>query len=285
MRLAFQYHNTRNSTYYQSRSQRLRRAPFGATFDGREYVRDTGDDLVAFHKGHERAHNRAAYRNVGQAVLKVLGGQESGMFQRYIDKVDEHPQPGDELEQAQTEFLCDVFGAYVYGKATGKSVTDRLGLTDVEAHAFFIAFDEAMSGQAWEESDEVTGNKKVALSEHDVSGEPVTREESATLDLLDDRNVSRYRNEISATLDRTFPSWQNILIGKPPVILVEYMKSDNSLYMPQSAALKAALPETERGGNTDLAAACSMSFYHSLTILWQLRGTHKSTIILGIIAS
>jgi len=77
---------------------------------------------------------------------------------------------------------------------------------------------------------------------------PATRSESLAMDATDDRNVLRYRNEISAVLDGTMPSNQIVLIGRPSAILAKYLKSDNPLYISQNSVKHIALPKTEKGG-------------------------------------
>ena len=81
---------------------------------------------------------------------------------------------------------------------------------------------------------------------------PATRKESLKMEATDDRNVARYRNEITEALDGTMKSNQLILLGRPSAILAKHLGSESPLYMPQSAAKKAALPANVKGGKHGL---------------------------------
>lgn len=81
-----------------------------------------------------------------------------------------------------------------------------------------------------------------------------SREESVELDLLDDRNIARYENEVQRALDRTMPTGEKILMGKTPKILVEYGAADAPMYMAQTAARKAAYGSEVTGGKHGFGA-------------------------------
>lgn len=83
---------------------------------------------------------------------------------------------------------------------------------------------------------------------NDLSGvKAASRQDSLTMDAVDDRNVARYKQEISSVLDGTMKSNQLVLLGKPSAILQKYLKSGNPLYMPQSAVKKAVLSKEDGG--------------------------------------
>ena len=72
---------------------------------------------------------------------------------------------------------------------------------------------------------------------------PATREESKTLNMLDDRNIARYRNEIDSVFQGTFSSGKEILIGTTSDVLKKSGIDSNCIYMSQSIARKIAYPE------------------------------------------
>lgn len=100
-----------------------------------------------------------------------------------------------------------------------------------------VAADTAATGYT-------TGKQMLSRKEFsDIT--PATREESLQLDLLDERNLARYFKEVDSTLDGSMPSGELVLVGKPPRVLVEYMKSTNPIQIPQKIIKKAALSKNE----------------------------------------
>ena len=100
-----------------------------------------------------------------------------------------------------------------------------------------VAADTATSGYT-------TG--KQMLSRKEFPGiTPATRKESLQLDLLDERNLARYFKEVDSTLNGSMPSGELVLVGNPPRVLVEYMKSTNPIQIPQKIIKKAALSKNE----------------------------------------
>lgn len=100
-----------------------------------------------------------------------------------------------------------------------------------------VAADTAATGYT-------TGKQMLSRKEFsDIT--PATREESLQLDLLDERNLARYFKEVDSTLDGSMPAGKLVLVGKPPKVLVEYMKSTNPIQIPQKIIKKAALSKNE----------------------------------------
>ncbi len=100
-----------------------------------------------------------------------------------------------------------------------------------------VATDTAATGYT-------TGKQMLSRKEFsDIT--PATREESLQLNLLDERNLARYFKEVDSTLDGSMPSGELVLVGKPPRVLVEYMKSTNPIQIPQKIIKKAALSKNE----------------------------------------
>lgn len=100
-----------------------------------------------------------------------------------------------------------------------------------------VAADTAATGYT-------TGKQMLSRKEFsDIT--PATREESLQLDLLDERNLARYFKEVNSALDGSMPVGKLVLVGKPPKVLVEYMKSTNPIQIPQKIIKKAALSKNE----------------------------------------
>ncbi len=147
------------------------RAPFGAVDAfGRIYLRDTGDDTVAFHYGHENAHRRQDAREVAETVLDMFGGEGGGLYNRYLEKFNEHPTNKAQREELLAEFCCDAFGMYVYGKTTGRSVAAQLGMTDSEETAFSKAYDMLMGDRALLDEDEAATAGVAAEAKENAPG-------------------------------------------------------------------------------------------------------------------
>lgn len=100
-----------------------------------------------------------------------------------------------------------------------------------------VAADTAATGYT-------TGKQMLSRKEFS-SITPATREESLQLNLLDERNLARYFKEVDSTLNGSMPSGELVLVGKPPRVLVEYMKSTNPIQIPQKIIKKAALSKNE----------------------------------------
>lgn len=98
-----------------------------------------------------------------------------------------------------------------------------------------------------------SGSIKFSLKLEEIMKiEPAKREESLSLDATDDRNISRLVREVNSVFDGTMKTGDSVLVGKPSSILSHYLKSENPLYMPQSAVKKTALPAEVKGGKHNL---------------------------------
>ena len=159
------------------------RKPNGFADGKHEYVRYTGKSTDIFHYAHERAHNKDAYLRTGQNRLQQLGKRE--ILDAYIEA--RGAQEADR-RQMETEFLCDVFGAYVYGRVMGRTVHDQLGLADDVAQAFYDAFDAAFAAGAIEEQ-EMPKNRWLEFSETEIM-EP--GEANAEVALYTESQYNRY---------------------------------------------------------------------------------------------
>ena len=96
-----------------------------------------------------------------------------------------------------------------------------------------------------------SGKAKFSLEEL-ANIKPATRRESLNLEMTDKRNLARLAAEITEVLGGEMPESQLVLFGKAPEILVEYMKSDKPLYMPQKMARKVMLSKEEIDGKHEL---------------------------------
>lgn len=100
-----------------------------------------------------------------------------------------------------------------------------------------VAADTAATGYT-------TGKQMLSRKEFsDIT--PATREESLQLNLLDERNLARYFKEVDSALNGSMPVGKLVLVGKPPRVLAEYMKSTNPIQIPQKIIKKAALSKNE----------------------------------------
>ncbi len=92
-----------------------------------------------------------------------------------------------------------------------------------------VAADTAATGYT-------TGKQMLSRKEFsDIT--PATREESLQLDLLDEKPRALFQ-EVDSTLDGSMPVGKLVLVGKPPKVLVEYMKSTNPIQIPQKIIKK-----------------------------------------------
>ena len=76
---------------------------------------------------------------------------------------------------------------------------------------------------------------------------PATENEAKDMNMDDIRNVARFAGEVDKVLAKSKKSTDLILVGKPSEILDKYLKSTNTIYMPQSAIRKAVLTKDEGG--------------------------------------
>lgn len=129
----------------------------GAADGKHEYVRYTGKSTDVFHWGHERAENNKAYRDAANSVMSELGSYAEGVLDSYIDTYD-NPK-GRSRAELRKEFLCDMFGAYLYRQTEGNEIHDRLGVSDDIADKFYDAFDAALDAGAIEYTDDLTGTE------------------------------------------------------------------------------------------------------------------------------
>ena len=128
-----------------------------------------------------------------------------------------------------------------------------------------VAADTAATGYT-------TGKQMLSRKEFsDIT--PATREESLQLNLLDERNLARYFKEVDSTLDGSMPVGKLVLVGKPPKVLVEYMKSTNPIQIPQKIIKKAALSKMKaQTVSMHWAGPSLSSCRYSSPTLWRLRG-------------
>ena len=81
---------------------------------------------------------------------------------------------------------------------------------------------------------------------------PATREESKELNMLDDRNIARYRNEIDGVFNGEMKEGTMVLIGKPSEILLQHGVVNKPLFITQRVARKIAYPLEYKIGNKDM---------------------------------
>ena len=122
------------------------------------------------------------------------------------------------------------------------SLSQDAALTPENVRAIAEVFDRVAADTA--ATGYTTGKQMLSRKEFsDIT--PATREESLQLDLLDERNLARYFKEVDSALDGSMPVGKLVLVGKPPKVLVEYMKSTNPIQIPQKIIKKAALSKNE----------------------------------------
>ena len=153
--------------------------------------------------------------------------------------------------------------------AQSTSWSQDAALTPENVRAIAEVFDRVAAGTA------ATGytTVKQMLSRKEFSDiTPATREESLQLDLLDERNLARYFKEVDSTLNESMPSDELVLVGKPPKVLVEYMKSTNPIQIPQKIIKKLRFQKMKaQTVSTHWAGLSLNSCRYNLPTLWQLR--------------
>lgn len=83
---------------------------------------------------------------------------------------------------------------------------------------------------------------------------PATQEESLSMDATDARNLARYQNELQQAIKGELPPDIMVLLGKPSDVLRKYMKSENTIYIPQTVVKKVTNTK-EKGGKHGLGIA------------------------------
>lgn len=84
----------------------------------------------------------------------------------------------------------------------------------------------------------ISSGKATVTPEQLAQEKPATAQESMSMDASDPRNVKRYQNEITATLNGTMDSDQMVMLGKPSEILSQYMDSNSPLMIAQNVIKK-----------------------------------------------
>lgn len=80
---------------------------------------------------------------------------------------------------------------------------------------------------------------------------PASRKDALHLNMLDERNIARYRREIDGVFDGSLPTGSDVIIGMPSDVLKEYGEvSDRVIRMSQRIARKIAYPLGYKIGNT-----------------------------------
>lgn len=127
----------------------------GGFADGvHDYVRYTGEDTVVFHNAHETAENSRKLRQAGFDALKLCPPET---LDRYIalraaNGGDVSPKEKTKLKK---EFVCDMYGAYMYSWRVGGNVDiyKQLGVGSDVVTRFEDAFMAVTNGEALEETD------------------------------------------------------------------------------------------------------------------------------------
>ena len=252
----------------------------------RPYIVLSGDTTMdAFNLFHEHAHNIPQLLNAISSMLRDgwISKREYNAYKnsrkrrRAANLGIPVSEVSEESEQTiRTEFACDMLGVYAMQAFCNEDHWSAYGIDAETIGSIKQTLDEALAAGAITETDAETAEREFstleeagrAITEAEAKGyrydisfsenmqlersKSATRDESLSIEMTDERNIARYQAEINDVLNGTFPSWQEILVGKPPKILSQQMDSDAPLYMAQSAALKAALPATEKKGKHGL---------------------------------
>lgn len=81
---------------------------------------------------------------------------------------------------------------------------------------------------------------------------PNSREEAKHTNMLDNRNIARYRKEIDGVFDGTLPTGRDVMIGMPSELLMKYGVSNRPIHMTQRIARKIAYPSGYKIGENFL---------------------------------
>lgn len=92
---------------------------------------------------------------------------------------------------------------------------------------------------------------------------PATREESIELDLTDERNMARYRNEIDAVFTGELNPGTNVLIGKPSELLKTF-GIKRELYCTHSVVRKIVYPNKYGHGKHNLGMSVMKNLPYEL---------------------
>ncbi|MEG1525223.1 MAG: hypothetical protein RR475_09390 [Clostridia bacterium] len=140
---------------YASENEKV---PFGFTWSGRHYVKDSGLCTV-FHAGHEDAHSMP---EILKAISNLMRDDSitNDDFMGYVKKRQESitsvrgENPQEDLEQLKTEFACDLFGAAMYTEQTGdETIYKNIGVSNSVADQAASAIMEALACDAEQEYD------------------------------------------------------------------------------------------------------------------------------------
>ncbi|MEG1755433.1 MAG: hypothetical protein RR297_04775 [Clostridia bacterium] len=140
---------------YASENEKV---PFGFTWSGRHYVKDSGLCTV-FHAGHEDAHSMPEILKAISSLMKD-DSITNDDFMGYVKKRQESitsvrgENPQEDLEQLKTEFACDLFGAAMYTEQTGdETIYKNIGVSNSVADQAARAIKEALACDAEQEYD------------------------------------------------------------------------------------------------------------------------------------
>jgi len=78
---------------------------------------------------------------------------------------------------------------------------------------------------------------------------PASRKDAEHLNMLDERNIARYRNEIDGVFDGTLDSGKDVIIGMPSDILLDNDVSNRLIHIKQSIVRKIAYPSLYKIGH------------------------------------
>lgn len=78
---------------------------------------------------------------------------------------------------------------------------------------------------------------------------PASRKDAEKLNMLDDRNIARYRKEIDGVFDGSLPIGSDVIIGMPSEVLLEHGVSNRLIHMTQNIVRKIAYPSEYKIGD------------------------------------
>lgn len=78
---------------------------------------------------------------------------------------------------------------------------------------------------------------------------PASRKDAEKLNMLDERNIARYRKEIDGVFDGSLPIGSDVIIGMPSEVLIEHGVSNRLIHMTQNIVRKIAYPSEYKIGD------------------------------------
>ena len=153
-----------------------------------------------------------------------------------------------EIKSVQFETEGEYVVAYYDGRETDRA---RIAVNDGTVWSMDITDDMKQS---------VLYEGQVMYSDRDSSYKtdeyyknitPASRKDALHLNMLDERNIARYRREIDGVFDGSLPTGSDVIIGMPSDVLKEYGEvSDRVIRISQRIARKIAYPNGYKIGNT-----------------------------------